>query len=45
MAEEGWKEIPVTEEAKEILTKRKMEKQAKNGKPITWDDFLLEATK
>lgn len=45
MAQEGYQQIPVTVKAWKILKQRKLEKQAKASKDITWDDFLLEATK
>lgn len=45
MPEEGYDTISLRTETKTELVRRKLNKQAKNGRNITWDDFLLEATK
>jgi len=36
--------IPVKKGTKKELSKRKIDAEQKNGKSITWDTFLLEAT-
>lgn len=45
MPQNGYAQIPVREETQKKLIQRKLKKQAKLGETVTWDDFLLDATK
>jgi len=45
MTLDKYQQIPVTREAWQKLKARKLKAQAKLGKDITWDDFLLGAVK
>ena len=41
MPQEGYKSIQVTDSVWEKLKQKKLKAQAKMGKDITWDDFLM----
>lgn len=45
MGQEGYQQIGVTNEVWQKLKARKLKAQARAGHDITWDDFLLEATR
>lgn len=41
----GITQISVRKETKKELDRRKISKEHKEGKTITWDDYLIERTK
>lgn len=41
----GRANIPVKIETRDEMQKRKIAAEHKAGRPITWDDYLLEETK
>lgn len=43
MAQTDYTNIPVLKETKTTLLKQKLLKQGKEGRAITWDEFLLKA--